>query len=192
MERRIGIYSGTFDPVHPGHIAFAAEAMRACDLDEVVFLPERTPRNKQNVTGMLHRVALLKKVTKTMQNMSVVTLASDQFTVEETLPELRNIYSGAQLTLLIGSDVARTFPYHWQGMDVLLAEVSLAVGIRTGDNPDEITVLMGELEREYDVPIRYTCITAPEADLTSSQIRNGVVDSSRLHPAILDYVQDHR
>ncbi|HEU5121705.1 MAG TPA: adenylyltransferase/cytidyltransferase family protein, partial [Candidatus Saccharimonadales bacterium] len=68
--RRIGIYSGTFDPVHYGHIAFAASAIRACNLDEVVFLPEPQPRYKAGVTDIAHRLALLTMATAAQSNLT--------------------------------------------------------------------------------------------------------------------------
>ena len=45
-RKSVGIYSGTFDPVHTGHVAFALEAAQVANLQKVVFLPEETPREK--------------------------------------------------------------------------------------------------------------------------------------------------
>lgn len=192
MARRTGIYSGTFDPVHSGHIAFAKEAMRTCSLDEVVFIPEQKPRGKNHVASMSHRIALIERATAANTGLRVAQLASGQFNVEQTLPELRRIFSGCRLTLLMGSDVVRTFSYRWEKLDTLLAGVSLAIGMRFNDDPNEITAIMDQLAQDYDVFIDYALIFAPDADMTSSQIRNGTADKSRMLPGVLTYMQEHQ
>jgi len=192
MERRTGIYPGTFDPVHPGHIAFAEGAMRVCGLDEVIFTPEQKPRGKEHVTGISHRIALAERATEAIVGLRVVQLASEQFNVAQTLPELHRTFGDSKLTLLVGSDIVRTFLYRWEGLDTLLADVSLAIGMRSSDNPDEIMTIMDELAHGYDISIDYTLISTPEADIASSQIRNGTADMSRLHPGMLAYMQQHQ
>jgi len=192
MERRTGIYSGTFDPIHPGHIAFAEEAMRVCGLDEVIFVPEQKPRGKEYVTDILHRIALIERATEAIAGLQVMRLASEQFTVEQTLPELHKAFGDSNLTLLVGSDIARTFLYRWEGLDTLLADVSLAIGMRSNDSSDEITNIMSQLERDYCNLIDYTLISTQDADIASSQIRNGTADISRLHPGMLAYIQEHQ
>lgn len=192
MEHRIGIYSGTFDPVHPGHIAFAQEAMRVCDLDEVLFLPEQKPRGKEYITDISHRAALIECAVKATPGLRVVQLASKQFNVEETLPELRRMFGKSHLTLLLGSDVVRTFLYRWEGLDVLLSDVSLAIGLRIGDSSAEVTTIINQLAHDYNISIDYSLISTQEADMTSSEIRNGTADMSRLAPDTLAYIQEHQ
>lgn len=193
MTRRIGIYPGTFDPIHQGHIAFAQEAMRVCGLNEVIFLPERRPRGKEDaVTDIHHRIALIERATETIADLRVLRLTSKRFTVDETLPELRAAFPEATLTMLIGSDIVQTFPYRWEGLSTLLGEVSLAIGMRAGDTPEEVTAIIGEVERGSARPVAYTCISTPEVATSSSSIRNGSLDMSRLHPAVLDYITANR
>lgn len=191
MRSQIGIYSGTFDPVHQGHIAFAKEALRICKLDEVIFLPERQPRAKRQVTNISHRIALLKRATSHIAEFHVVNLAADQFTVQNSLPELRALFGRADLTFLMGSDVVKTFPYRWDGLSTLLHEVSFVVGTRTNDSSEEVVAIMKQMEQEYGLSIDYMCIHAPEAKLASSPIRNGTADTAWLPPATVGYIHKH-
>jgi cytidyltransferase-like protein len=69
-QSRIGIYSGTFDPVHAGHMAFALQAMQEAKLDRLYFLPERRPRYKQGVEHFAHRVAMLERAILKNQALS--------------------------------------------------------------------------------------------------------------------------
>jgi nicotinic acid mononucleotide adenylyltransferase len=165
--------------------------MQACGLDEIVFLPERRPRGKHNVTDISHRIALIERATRTIASFRVLSLPSEQFTVKSTLPQLRSTFGNAHLTFLMGSDVVRTFPYRWDGLEVLFREVSFAIGIRSGDDPDEAAAIMANMGQTYDTATHYTCIHAANTGLASSQIRDGTLDVSHLHPDTLDYIHEH-
>jgi nicotinate (nicotinamide) nucleotide adenylyltransferase len=166
--------------------------MQACTLDKVVFMPERRPRGKQNVTDIAHRVALIERAIQTEDSLRVLQVHTDQFTVRRTLPELRSIFADAHLILLAGSDVVHTFAHSWNDLDTLFSEVSLAVGMRSNDDVDEISSVLAAVEATYGIAISYTCISTPEAHLTSSQIRAGIASLPRLpHPSMLEYIHEH-
>jgi nicotinate-nucleotide adenylyltransferase len=171
MKNRIGIYSGTFDPIHVGHITFARETLKACSLDKIVFLPEPEPREKSDVTDIVNRVKQIKEAIKDEKSFKVLEPNSSQFTTSETLPMLQTIFKDADLTLLLGSDIVRTFPDRWQNLDVLLKEVSLAIGIRTGDEPSDIIAILENLQKEYSFQIHYTLIQTIQSHIASSHIR---------------------
>jgi nicotinate-nucleotide adenylyltransferase len=172
MTRKIGIYPGTFDPVHSGHIAFSREAMRACGLEEVIFLPDPSPRGKAEATHILQRLALLEEALAHHEYVRALHIGEEMFTVQATLPELRRRFDGCELTLLIGSDVVRTFIYRWDGLDILLREMSLAIGMRVGDSPEEMKRIIRELENEHALTIRHKLVTTEYAAISSSRIRN--------------------
>lgn len=188
MRSKIGIFSGTFDPVHPGHIAFAQEALRACELDEVVFIPEQKPRGKSQVTAISHRIALINHATADISGIRAMQLESVQFNVQQTLPELQKIFKNCSLTLLLGSDVIRTL-HRWEGIERLLANVSLAIGMRSNDKSEEIAAILDQLTRGYAVAIDYKLISTSEAHMASSAIRNGTAAMPSLHPEALAYIQ---
>lgn len=192
MQRRrsIGVYSGTFDPIHSGHIAFAVEAMHTCGLDKVVFLPEPNPRNKYNVTELMHRLALITLAIEGMPGLESLKLTSERFTIRSTLPELRATFGDAYLTFLMGSDVAKSLG-HWRDIKLLFADASLAIGLREKDDPDEIATMMRQLVQDQNMPINYVFISAARADMTSSRIRDGSADLSQLPPAVLQYIELH-
>lgn len=166
----VGIYPGTFDPVHAGHIAFALEAERLCRLDEVVFLPEHLPRGKRTVTSLADRVTLLRS-NLTHEGLKVTELGSRQFTVKDTLPEILRLFPGSELTLLVGSDVVQTSLHRWEDLATLLSHVSLAIGMRGNDPPDAVHRTMRSLEASYGMTIAYKIMRTEHADLASSLIR---------------------
>jgi nicotinate (nicotinamide) nucleotide adenylyltransferase len=165
--------------------------MRICNLDEVVFLPERSPRSKHNVTDVVHRLALIERATETTAGLRVLDLVSERFTIKDTLPELCDIYANTHFTFLMGSDLARTLLYRWDNLGRLFNTASLAIGMRARDDPSEIAAIMDKLVQEYDVTINYTLVNTLDADIASSQIRNGTADTSRIQPTVLDYIIEH-
>ncbi len=160
---KIGIFPGTFDPLHRGHIEFALAAARDCGLDEVIFLPEHSPRRKTGTSPLNQRISQIEEQIKNHPGLRVARLKSKQFTVAKTLPELR-LLGGNQMTLLVGSDVAANLHF-WPGLDELLNEMNLAVGLRGEQTAEEIEQLIAGLGAEYRV------IETEHKDVSSSQIR---------------------
>lgn len=171
MHRHIGIYPGTFDPVHEGHISFANKGAEIFHLEKVVFLPENTPRRKQNVANISKRQTLLLERLKSEPKLESVALDTDQFTVLETLPKLHQLLQGSKFTFLLGSDVVLHLP-KWQDLPLLVADVSFLVAIREGDSTQDIKQVFNELEKSTSMTIRYTIIDSPKPTLRSSVIRN--------------------
>jgi nicotinate-nucleotide adenylyltransferase len=134
---RIGIYAGTFNPVHAGHITFALQALMAAQLDKIYFLPERRPRDKQHVEHFGHRVAMLKRATRPHPQFAVLELVDVSFSVERTLPKLRKQFSGGQLVFLFGSDVAPNLQA-WPKSEYLLKDSELVIGLRHDDNRGDL------------------------------------------------------
>lgn len=136
MTRKIGIFSGSFDPVHDGHIAFAKEAMKMCTLDEVFFMPERFPRGKPNVSPISERITEL-EIALAETPFKVLDAQADRFTVDETLTELEALYPDTKFTFLVGSDVALNLP-RWENIERLTAQYDFAIGMRSRDNKQDI------------------------------------------------------
>ena len=164
--KRVGVYSGTFDPVHAGHVGFARVALELCGLERVVFLPERMPRGKAEVSDYCQRLRGVQMVVRDFRGLDVLELADEQFSAEQTLPQLQRQFADAQLVLLLGSDVVRTFAYRWPGLDKMLAQVELVVGLRQGDEHREIAALLADWPAAC-----YQIIASPHPELSSSQLR---------------------
>lgn len=135
---RIGIYAGTFDPVHVGHISFALQAMKIAKLDKLYFLPERRPRAKQGVEHFGHRVAMLKRACRPHAAFGVLELDELSFSVDRSLPQLKKRFRNNQLIFLVGSDVAEQLP-SWSHAEKLLANSELVVGVRGGHDHKKLS-----------------------------------------------------
>lgn len=172
--RRIGIYAGSFDPVHAGHIAFALQALDQAGLDEVVFLPERRPRYKPGVEHFAHRVAMIKRATKHYSRLSVLELADREFTVRRTWPQLQALFAGYELVFVAGSDVVLTMP-DWPYAERMLNHCGLAVGVRSGHQADQILHILGGWTAK---PHNLEIISSPASDVSSRRIRAALRDGT--------------
>lgn len=162
--KKIGIFPGTFDPVHDGHIEFAKQSMKTCGLESIYFLPEKSPRNKPNATSYTERLQALKNAI-VRYSFEVFESRSNRFTVESTLPELISNFPETQFTFLIGSDVATSLR-NWKDLQKLTDDYRFVVGMRNDDNEDDIRNEMQRLGARHDI-IKTTC-----ADISSRAIRS--------------------
>lgn len=162
--RKLGIFSGSFDPVHKGHITFAEEAMRICGLETVVFMPERFPRKKPNISPISERLAEL-EITLADKPFLVLNAHTDQFTVDETLTELEALYPETLFTFLVGSDVALNLP-NWPNSDRLTSRYDFAVGMREGDTQKIVEDILTASR------IRHTVVKTHLGHLSSSALTN--------------------
>lgn len=169
-SKRIGIYAGTFDPVHVGHITFALQAFKAAHLDMVYFMPEREPRYKTGVEHYGHRYAMLRRAVRPHLHLAVLDTTDKHFSVGRTLPRLQQEFGDAELVFLMGSDVAEHLPT-WAHIDQLVAQVSFCVGLRHGTDRKHIEDICTRLAVP---PNRLTFIDSFAADISSSKVREAI------------------
>lgn len=169
--KRIGIFPGTFDPIHEGHVAFCRAAAERTGLDAVYVLPERSPRAKHDVSPFAERVELIRRAIRTLPNVDILVLDDHQLTVDETLPQLRQRFGSAQLTFLLGSDVACHSLPHWGGLSQLLKEVEFVIALRAGNSRAQITDAVRQIEERADQAFRHVVIESPRAEISSSRVR---------------------
>lgn len=168
--KRIGIYSGSFDPVHAGHIGFALQAVERAGLDELYFLPERRPRYKQGVEHFGHRVAMLKRAAKPYSKFHVLDLEDISFTIERTLPKLQKRFRGSQVVFLFGSDVVTTMP-SWPKANNLLRNSEIIVGVREGQNIQELVQTLNSWREQ---PTAWHVFESFAADVSSNNVREAL------------------
>jgi nicotinate-nucleotide adenylyltransferase len=183
-QSRVGIYAGTFDPVHAGHISFALYAQQRAQLDSVYFLPERRPRYKPQVEHLAHRVAMLKEALAPYPSLGVIELVDTRFTVKRTVPQLRGLFGDSQLVYLFGSDVFRHIP-QWSLAASLSEGAEFVVGIRAHDNAAEIEEV-GAMLKGMAGPI--TVLDSLYPDVSSRHIREALMHK-RDAPGMLDSVK---
>lgn len=189
-KHRIGIYSGSFDPVHKGHVGFALDALNDANLDAVYFLVESRPRHKPGITHAAHRIAMLQLATRAHANLRVLELPDKQFSVAKTLPRIQAKFKGDDLVMLMGSDVFEHVA-SWPLAKELLAHVGLAVGLRSNADLHHILELATSLPKPL---IELNIIESNKPEATSKQIRQlyrSGESSKMVLPSVSRYIKKH-
>jgi len=168
--KRIGIYSGTFNPVHSGHITFALQTLERAGLDAIYFMPERRPRHKQNVEHYGHRVAMLQRALQPHPRLEVLETDDVSFTVARTYTRLRHQFVDAELVFLMGSDVLRHLQ-SWPRVENLLSASELVVGLRAEDTLQEVYTQLATLPIANS---RTHIIKSFAPDVSSHEVRKGL------------------
>jgi nicotinate-nucleotide adenylyltransferase len=139
--RRLGIYGGTFDPPHQGHLIAATEVRAALGLDTVVFMPAGQPPHKrdQTLTPAQGRVRMIELAIAGRIGLALSTLdlAEDRpaYTAD-LLARLRDLWGPQHdLFFVLGGDALRDFP-GWHAPERIVALAQLAVVARPGVTTD--------------------------------------------------------
>ena len=188
--KRIGILGGTFDPPHVGHVVAAAAALWELDLDQVLLMTANIPWQKvgtRPVTSAPDRLAMVTLLADGMEKVQVSTLeldrGGDSFTAD-TVAELAELHPGAEIFVIVGSDVASTLDT-WKKKAELKAGATIVVYDRPGSvggaPPD------GWSFRRIDVPQLAVSSTDIRARHGAGRPIDGMVP-----PAVLRYITDRR
>ena len=193
----IGIYGGTFDPPHWGHITAARAAMEQLGLDKLVLIPDRVPPHKALPEGSASPEQRLEMATLAAAELGKRAEVSDRelrrdgpsYTAD-TRAALREEYPEDTLWLLMGSDMFLSLQT-WHAPEEIMALARIAPFSREAE--DESTAFAAQkarLEREYGAQI---CIVQnPEVrELSSTEVRAALAagrGSDLLPPAVYGYV----
>ncbi len=130
--RRIGIYGGSFNPPHIGHISAAKQAISAMQLDSLLLIPagvaphKALPENSPSAAQRLEMVTLCTKDSPQLQVSDMELKAEGTSYTYRTVLALREKYPDAQLVLLMGTDMFLSFDT-WKNPDIILQNASLGV-----------------------------------------------------------------
>ncbi len=134
---RVGIFGGTFDPIHAGHLEVADAVRRSLGLDRMLLVVANQPWQKEGeraVTPAEDRYALVEAAVDGWPGLEPSRLEIDRggpsFTID-TVRELHRLQPGAELVVVVGSDVVAGLPT-WKDEAALREEVTLAVVGRPG------------------------------------------------------------
>jgi len=163
---RIGVFGGTFDPPHIGHLLLAADARDALRLDRLIFVPAGIQPFKAHVPPIASgqdRLEMLRLAVADDANYMVddaeISRAGLSYTVD-TLEHLSERHKGAELFLLLGEDALAGFP-QWRNPQRILELATLAV-MKRAAAPGEATKKVEE---------RVVTVSTRRVDVSSTEIR---------------------
>ncbi len=194
-KNSIGIYGGSFDPVHMGHLRSAFEVKQQLNLAELRFIPSGNPPHRSRAkVAAFHRLAMLELAIATSPGLVIdpreIAVEKASYTYD-TLRSIQNEVPESALTLIIGTDQFSVFDtwYRWQD---ILTIAHVAVMERPGEVLSEAAndILQGEFSH------RVTLCPVTQLDISSTGIRRELqqgTDIQFLVPyAVRDYIYKHR
>lgn len=181
MAERIGIYGGSFDPVHLGHLWVAEHCREQLPLDRVIFVPAATSPLKPAgpVADDASRLMMLQRalndgvVDGSLQvDDRELRRGGTSYTID-TVQELAGQHPDAQWYLLVGSDAFASIQ-RWHRPAELLQQITPAVFLRGGDAAIDWRVLDGLVTPRRAAEIRCCRVQVPMIEVSSSDIRRRV------------------
>ena len=190
---RLGIYGGSFDPVHYGHLLLAEQCREQCQLDEIWFVPARQSPLKASIPTLgKDRVEMLRFATSGQRGFAVSGLELERDGVSwtvETLRQIKRLRPDDKLFLLIGADALRDFP-SWREAEEIAA-LSTLVAVNRGDFAAES--VLGALSETIRRKVRF--VTMPGVAISASDVRSRVADGRSIRffvpRAVEEYIREH-
>jgi len=193
-QTKIGLFGGTFDPPHIGHLILASEAVHQLGLSRLLWMLAPDPPHKldQPITPLPHRLEMLQRMIEGNPSFEISRLEIDRpgphYTID-TVRLLSQLEPKADITLLLGGDSLRDLPT-WRLCANLVAEVSKIGVMRRPGDPFDMPALEAKIP---GVTEKVAFIDAPLQDLASREIRrrvaNGEVYRYYVHPSVYEYIE---
>jgi len=210
----IGIFGGTFDPIHFGHLRLAQEAVEQCNLTSVHFIPSGTPPHRPTPhAAALHRLNMVRLAIQGNEKFVLdereIFRADPCYTVD-TLTDLRKTYGEQQpLCLLLGSD-AFLLLHTWHEWEKLFSLAHIVVLQRPAyDVATDLVAASPALHRRYLAHVQVSpaallaapagtilVIDNPAFEISSSDVRQRCMAGKNLHyllpDAVATYIQSNK
>lgn len=196
-RKKLGIYGGSFDPIHLGHLLLAESAREELGLDQVVFVPAKRSPFKPNFApiGDDHRWRMLLLAIEGNPGFSASRVELEReppsYTVL-TIEYFSHVYPDTELWLIMGQDTLLDFA-QWYQYRRLLQQAKIAVGRRPGFTDDEGVELPQELNAYAH---RFSFFSNPVFAVSSREIRERIKQGRSanylLLPKVYDYIVKNR
>ena len=181
---RIGIYGGSFDPIHVGHLWVAEAALEGLQLSEIRWIPTATSPLKRGgtVASDQDRLQMLRLAVSGFPEHVIddreIRRGDVSYTLD-TVEEIQRESPEAEIVMVIGSDSLALLP-KWHRPKRLLELVIPAVVQRGGDDPIEFSVLETFVDGPRLNVIRSHVIKMPVIELSSSDLRSRISDGKSI------------
>ena len=195
---RIGLFGGTFDPIHNGHLHIARSFADELDLESVILLPAGDPYHKTTPrTAAHHRLAMAEIAAQADSRLAVsdcdIVRQGATYTYD-TVQIFRQHFPAAELWLLIGMDSLLQL-HTWHRWQNLVRQCRIAAAPRPGSSLAQAPAPLQNWLAEALPQGRLHILQAEPLPISSSQIRQQLAaehTSPDLPPAVLGYIWQHK
>ena len=179
LKSRVGVFGGSFDPVHVGHLAIALAALESIPLDRVLFVPvRRSPlKERDPLASVADRVTMLQSAIAGEPRFSLSRVELDRDGVSYTVDTLEALRTEGELFLILGSDALADLA-RWRAPDRIRELSTILVAARPG-------------APEPDPKHRAQAFDAPRLDISSRELRARAARGMSLRYLVPDAVWEH-
>ena len=180
---KIGLYFGSFNPIHIGHLVIANHMAEYSDLNEIWFVvtPHNPFKNKSSLLDNYQRLEMVYRATKHYKKLKSSDiefgLPQPNYTVN-TLAYLQEKHPNNAFSLIMGEDNLDSF-HKWKNYDVILENHDIYVYPRLSDK---------QVATQFDGHKKIHHINAPIMQLSSTFIRNAVKEGKNVKPMLPEHV----
>jgi nicotinate-nucleotide adenylyltransferase len=195
-REQIGLFGGTFDPPHLGHLILASEAYSQLSLGRLLWVLNPDPPHKQQqvITSVEHRLAMVQLSIQDNPTFELSRIELDRPGPHYTLDTVKSIahqYPDADITPIIGGDSLRDLPKWHRPKELVQACHWIGVMRRPGEQ-ENFSVLEDELP---GISLKVHYVDAPLLEIASREIRTRIASGRPfryyLHPAVYEYIENN-
>jgi len=186
MKKKVGLYFGTFNPIHSGHLIIANYMVEFSELNEVwmVVTPHNPFKKKSSLLDNHHRLEMVYKACEDYPKLKPsdieFSLPQPNYTVN-TLIQLEEKYPDTEFALIMGEDNLKSF-HKWKNYEVILERYSIFVYPRISE---------GLVENEFLAHQKITRVPAPIIELSSTFIRKATKEGKNIRPMLPEKVWEY-
>ncbi|WP_299312880.1 nicotinate (nicotinamide) nucleotide adenylyltransferase [uncultured Aquimarina sp.] len=177
--RKIGLYFGTFNPIHIGHLAIANHMAEYSDLDEIwmVVTPHNPFKKKSSLLDNMHRLEMVYRATESYPKLKPsdieFKLPQPNYTVN-TLVYLQEKQPDYQFNLIMGEDNLKSF-HKWKNYEAILENHHIYVYPRVSE---------GVTEHQFKNHPKIHSVNAPIMEISSTFIRKAIPEDKNIKPLL--------
>jgi nicotinate-nucleotide adenylyltransferase len=192
LSKKIGIYGGTFDPIHWGHINLALEAKERRGLDEVWWIPVYVSPFKEKTPPKAHfeaRLEMCRMALEEIKSFKVLEIEAKNPNLSYTIDTIRFLQMENpedKFYLILGDEQAKTF-HLWKEVEEIVRRVELIVGRRGANSPSDV-----QGSKELLEALKRGSIVTRILEISSTDVRDRIKKRlyiSHLVPSkVVDYI----
>ncbi|MBI1883025.1 MAG: nicotinate-nucleotide adenylyltransferase [Chlamydiae bacterium] len=190
---RIGLFGGTFDSIHVGHLILAEHVRQKMALDKVIFIPSASPPHKKGLamTPAPLRLKMVELAIEGNAHFRVSRIELDRSSLSysmDTVVAFKKKYPQHSFFFIVGSDSLFKL-YTWYGVEKLIKLSDFIVATRPGFSLRNVSAKKLRLsEKAFQKVTRY-CVRMPEIGISSTQIRKRVAEGLSVRYLVPEKVQ---
>ena len=183
---KIGLYFGTFNPIHIAHLIIANHMVEHSDLDQIwmVVTPHNPFKKKKSLLDNHHRFEMVYRAT---ENYSKIKPSDIEFKLPQpnytvyTLAHISDVYPNKEFSLIMGEDNLKSL-HKWKNYETILEHHHIYVYPRVSE---------GKTETQFDKHPKIHTVAAPIVQISSTMIRNGIKDKKNIQPLLSNEVWEY-